>query len=227
MKYQPYPAYKDSGVEWLGEIPEGWSCLRGKFFFSLITEKSSTAEFRVALEHIASGSGKMVDIESEYDSDGVGFNIGDILFGKLRPYLAKVWQADRAGEAVGDFFVLRPFKSVESAFLKFYLLSSFFLGQADGSTFGAKMPRVSWEFVANFFFSAPSLPTQQSIAAFLDKETARIDSLIKDYEELIALLKEKRQALISHAVTRGLSELVKSCALIFSSMSFRACTFPS
>ena len=74
----------------------------------------------------------------------------------------------------------------------------------DGSTFGSKMPRASWEFVGKMPLPLPPLPEQIQIASFLDRECGKLDALQAKQERLIELLKEKRQALISHAVTKGL-----------------------
>lgn len=201
MRYKPYPKYKDSGVEWLGKIPEGWSQTKGRFAYSLITEKTDQVSTPIALENIEAASGKIIETETEFSSDGIPFLPGYILFGKLRPYLAKVWLATFSGQAVGDFFVLKPEQLVDSEYLKYLLLSEPFIAQADGSTFGAKMPRVDWQFMADFRFPLPPLCIQRSIAVFLDRETSKLDALVAETEGAIALLKEHRSALISDAVT--------------------------
>ena len=86
-----YETYKDSGIEWLGEIPEHWKVCRTKDIVSLITDKAAdTSLKKVALENIESKTGKYIDTDSEYESEGTLFQKDDILFGKLRPYLAKV-----------------------------------------------------------------------------------------------------------------------------------------
>ncbi|MDN4587166.1 hypothetical protein DBA29_01460 [Xenophilus aerolatus] len=158
----------------------------------------------MALEHIESWSGRFVPTEGEFEGEGVAFLAGDVLFGKLRPYLAKVYVAEDSGEAVGDFHILRPSAAVSPQFLQYQILNRAFIDVVDGSTFGSKMPRASWESLGNMPLVLPSFGEQTLIAAFLDHETAKIDALIAEQEKLIALLAEKRQATISHAVTRGL-----------------------
>ncbi|WP_427501311.1 restriction endonuclease subunit S [Methylomonas sp. MED-D] len=157
------------------------------------------------LENIESWSGRFIPTETTFEGEGVAFEGGDILFGKLRPYLAKAYLAEGSGEAVGDFHVLRPTTTTQSRFSQYQILNREFIAIVDGSTFGAKMPRVSWDFLGNMVLSAPPVPEQQAIAAFLDRETAKIDALIAEQQRLIELLKEKRQAVISHAVTKGLN----------------------
>jgi len=205
MSLPIYPAYRDSGTEWLGAVPAQWEVKRLKFVLRLLTNKTDRRSNPVALENIESWSGKLIPSETVFEGDGVAFARGDILFGKLRPYLAKVYLADSEGEAVGDFHVLRPLETVVARFAQYQMLSSAFITVVDGSTFGSKMPRASWEYVANMPFVVPSREEQEQIAAFLDRETGKIDSLINEQEKLLTLLAEKRQVTISHAVTRGLN----------------------
>jgi len=202
-----YPAYKDSGVEWLGEVPAGWDVKRLRHVVTLTTEKAATSGNPIALENIESWSGRVIPSETEYSGEGVAFHCGDILFGKLRPYLAKVAVAEKSGEAVGDFHVLRPQANTESRFLQLHLLAPAIVSVIDGSTYGSKMPRAGWDFMADLRLAIPPFPEQTAIAAFLDRETARIDGLVSEQRRLIALLREKRQAVISHAVTKGLNPI--------------------
>lgn len=205
MSLPTYPRYIDSGVEWLGPVPSHWEVHRLKTKVSLRTEKATERNYPVALENIESASGKFLPTEGEFEGEGVAFDAGDILFGKLRPYLAKVYLAKCVGEAVGDFHVLRPAKAMVGRFVQFQILSRAFINVVDGSTFGSKMPRASWEFLGNMPLVVPSVEEQTAIAAFLDRETGKIDALIAGQEKLLTLLAEKRQATISHAVTRGLN----------------------
>jgi len=204
-RYRPYPEYKDSGVERLGMVPEHWDMTPLKYGLRLLTEKSEKRRNSVALENIESWTGRFLSSESEYEGEGITFEIGDILFGKLRPYLAKAYRAEFEGEAVGDFHVLRPVQGIDGGYAQYLILNREFIADVDGSTYGSKMPRASWEFVGAMKITAPPLPEQIQIALFLDHETAKIDRLIAKQRELIALLNEKRQAVISHAVTKGLN----------------------
>ena len=208
MSFPPYPEYKDSGVAWLGEVPTHWAVNRLKHNLRLLTEKTDRRTNPVALENIEGWSGRYISTETEFEGDGVAFEQGDILFGKLRPYLAKVLLASAPGEAVGDFHVLRPQSGTNPRFAQYEMLNRSFIDIVDGSTFGSKMPRASWDFVGAMAMPTPPLGEQTVIAAFLDRETAKIDALVAEQEKLIALLKEKRQAVISHAVTKGLDSNV-------------------
>lgn len=204
MTFPAYPEYKDSGVEWLGEVPSHWEHRRLKWAVQLLTQKLNSGAPAVALENIESWSGRFLESDAEYQGQGTSFERGDILFGKLRPYLAKVALAEQEGEAVGDFHVFRPSKDVDGRFLQLQMLTRWFISVVDGSTFGAKMPRASWDFMSQLEIAVPPVWEQKAIAAFLDRETGKIDALVAEQEKLIELLKEKRQAVISHAVTKGL-----------------------
>ncbi len=214
MSLPRYPEYKASGVEWLGDVPVHWEVKRLKHNLKLLTEKTDRREHPVALENIESWSGRFIETESKFEGDGVAFNQGDILFGKLRPYLAKAYLATTAGEAVGDFHVMRPSVDVDGRFAQYQILNRDFIAIVDGSTFGAKMPRASWDFMCNMALTTPPKTEQQTIAAFLDRETGKIDALIAEQRHLVELLGEKRQAVISHAVTKGLNPNAPACACL-------------
>ena len=205
MSLPRYPKYKDSGVEWLGEVPGHWEVKRLKHNLHLLTEKTDRRQNPVALENIESWTGRFIATDTEFQGEGIAFTANDILFGKLRPYLAKAYRAESPGEAVGDFHVMRPTAGVDSRFAQYQILNRTFIDMVDGSTFGSKMPRASWEFVGGMPVTTPPLPEQTQIAAFLDRETAKIDALVAEQQRLMALLKEKRHAVISRAVTRGLN----------------------
>ena len=197
----PTVRLKPSNIDWLGEIPEHWEVRKLKYCFMLKTQKVTGARIPVALENIESWTGKYLPSESEFEGDGIAFESHDILFGKLRPYLAKVWAAEFAGEAIGDFFVLHPLKHMNSRFAAYYMRTSDFINLIDGSTFGSKMPRASWDFFSSTPINLPPLSEQQMIADFLARETAKIDSLIEKEKQIIEKMKEYRTALISAAVT--------------------------
>ncbi|AXA37898.1 restriction endonuclease subunit S [Rhizobium leguminosarum] len=200
-----YPSYRSSGVDWIGEIPDHWEVARFKHRLSLVTEKAGDEDHKVALENIESWTGRYIDTDTTYDGNGTSFRARDILFGKLRPYLAKAFLAGSDGQAVGDFHVLRPASQTDPRYAQYFVLSKEFISIVDGSTYGARMPRASWDFISSLPFPFPPIAEQEAIAAFLDRETAKIDALVEEQRRLIDLLKEKRQAVISHAVTNGLN----------------------
>ena len=138
---------------------------------------------------------------------GTDFEPGDVLFGKLRPYLAKAWVAEFPGRCTTEALVMEP-TSIDPRFLRSVCLSSRFVGDVDASTFGSKMPRAEWDFIGNMPVPVPVPDTQTAIADYLDLETARLDALVAAKERLLKLLAEKRRAIITRAVTRGLDPRV-------------------
>jgi len=198
----PDAPMKDSGIEWLGEVPGHWEVKRLKYFFKLITEKDYSLQTKkVALENIESWTGRFIDSEVDYQGEGISFLEGDVLFGKLRPYLAKVLNAKFSGASVGDIFVMRPKLGISSRFAFYRFLSELFIDIVNGSTFGAKMPRVSWDFIANLHIAMPNNNEQRTISDHLGRKTTTIDQTKLRIEKQINLLKEFRTALISEAVT--------------------------
>jgi type I restriction enzyme, S subunit len=206
----PYPEYKPSGVEWLGDIPADWQMKRLRFVAPASDQKLDAKPAGtpyLGLENIESRTGRLlldVPTETVYSSV-VAFRRGDVLFGKLRPYLAKVVRPDFDGVATTELLVLRPVSGVRSDFLCFRLLSPDFIGLVNSFTYGVKMPRASGEQVGNVAVAVPPIEEQRAIADFLDRETARTEGMVAKKERLIDLLQEKRTTLISHAVTKGLN----------------------
>ena len=134
------------------------------------------------------------------------FSKGNVLFGKLRPYLAKCVVADTDGVCSSEFLVLAPSDEVAPAYLNATMLMQEFIDVVDASTFGAKMPRADWGFIGQQRLPLPPPDEQDAIADYLDVEIARIDMLIHEKDGLIGLLKELRQSVIMEAVTKGLNK---------------------
>jgi CHAT domain len=114
---KPYSAYKDSDVPWLGDVPEHWEVGRLKRYAANVIEQTGEREagdIYVALEHVESWTGYLRDDELgvTFDSQVKRFRAGDVMFGKLRPYLAKVTRPCKHGVCVSEFFVLRPLRAL-------------------------------------------------------------------------------------------------------------------
>jgi type I restriction enzyme S subunit len=168
----------------------------------------------IGLENIESATGRLignpvatVDTTSPATAEGESlsntFERGDVLFGKLRPYLAKAWIAEFAGRCTTELLVMQPVEA-EARFLRYVCLCRDFIDAVDASTFGSKMPRADWDFIGNMPVPVPEWPRQRAIADYLDRETARLDALVAAKQRVLGLLAEKRRALITRAVTRGL-----------------------
>lgn len=208
-EWNSYPEYKESGVEWLGEVPAHWRLERLKNAVSSVVEKRpNEVRSLVAQEHIGSETGTLrqdVEIEEIEIRDHVLFESGDILFGKLRPYLRKYWLASFEGACPTELLVLRPkTRGLDRRFLFYSVQSEYFIALSESTSYGVKMPRTSWESLSVCSLTMPSLQEQQAIASFLDRETEKVDRLIARRRRLIELLEEKKSALTSRAVTKGL-----------------------
>ena len=197
----PNAPMKDSGVEWLRDVPESWVEQKIKFISKLINEKTSEKSNVIALENIESWTGKYIETESSFESDAVKFKKNDVLFGKLRPYLAKVYLVENQGEAVGDIYVLRPNKLIHPQFLKFFMLSEKFIDYVNSSTNGTKMPRANWDFIGCISIFLPHIKVQHEIVEYLESAVLKIELIINKQISLIEKLKEYRSSIISHAVT--------------------------
>jgi len=197
------------GVYWPGKLPSDWRVKRLKFVVHLVSAKAAYGESDLpymGLEHIESWTGRYLEDE-EASPDGVVsyFEPGDVLFGKLRPYLAKVHLARHRGACSTEALVLRASEELLPEYLRYFLVAPVTIANINSSTYGSKMPRASWDFIGNQLQPLPPLDQQQKIAAFLDRKTAEIDTLIAKKRRLLELLAEKRTALITRAVTKGLN----------------------
>ena len=211
----PYPEMRDSGVEWLGEIPDHWHGVELKRIAparpaaAVASPPDESTIWHLDLEHIAANTGR-VRVKhratiSEIGSSTVWFDESNVLYSKLRPYLNKVVTPDEPGIATSELIPLSPNPCVVTrSFLAYYLLSPGFVAHASRHVSGTKMPRVIPTLFWSHTVPLPPPPEQHAIARFLDDQTAKIDALVAKQRELIAQLREKRTALISHAVTKGL-----------------------
>ena len=200
MSFPRYEHYKESGVDWLGEVPEGWEIKRLKFLCNVQTGDKDTVNaiedgeypFFVrsqTIEHINSFT---FDCEAVLTAgDGVG--VGKV----FHHYTGKFDFHQRV-------YMMNNFRFMSGKFFFCYLSSMFHKVALEGGT-KSTVDSLRMPLFMNFEFFVPPLPEQQTISAFLDRETAKIDELVAEQERLIELLKEKRQVVISHAVTKGLN----------------------
>ena len=204
---KPYPRYKDSGVEWLGAVPAHWEVERLKGSLANIVDQAAESPHggtTVALENVEGWTGRVALANSplSFDSQLKRFRSGDVLFGKLRPYLAKVARLASDGLCVGEFLVLRPrHGSVLGPYFERLLRSKPIIDAVTASTYGAKMPRAAWRFIGGMPVVRPPLAEQAAIVRFLDHADRRIRRYIRAKEKLIALLEEQTQAMVHEAVT--------------------------
>ncbi|EKT4502305.1 restriction endonuclease subunit S [Flavobacterium psychrophilum] len=202
----PNATMKNSGIEWLGDIPKDWEVRKLKYSVSLNQHREFSNEEskinKIALENIESKTGRLLVGGNSFEGIGTIFKKDDVLFGKLRPYLAKVLAPNFEGSCVNEILVLTPNKEIwEREFLKFRMLSSEFIKIVDNSTFGSKMPRASWDFIGGLKISCPPIEEQKAIVDYIEKETAKFNKVIVTIEKETALTQEYRKALITEVVT--------------------------
>ncbi|MGM9697948.1 MAG: restriction endonuclease subunit S [Prevotella sp.] len=204
-----YESYKDSGVKWLGEIPGHWEVRRLKYSCKLVNNKTVKKLPYIELDNIESKSGKLISYSSnEPESICNAFEKGDILFCKLRPYLAKCIITEIEGKCSSELLVLRKFIG-ENQLLKYILLSYKLVEIINASTYGAKMPRASWNFIGNCIVPIPNVMEQKAIVDYINSVTSKIDEAISQQQKMIDLLNERKQIIIQNAVTKGLDPNVK------------------
>jgi len=200
-------ALKPSGVEWLGEVPEHWELRRLKFLASNTTNQTTTKtsdEIYLAMEHVQSWTGVARPLEGvvEFASTVKRFVADDVLFGKLRPYLAKVTRAKCNGVCVSEFLVLRSRgEIILPAYLELLLRCKRVIDLINSSTAGAKMPRADWTFIGNVRLPIPHKDEQEAILSHIEIETKDLGEAITRTEDEIKLIREYRDRLIADAVT--------------------------
>ena len=224
-RLKPYPSYKNSGVEWLGKLPEYWTCKRLRFVANINPKKSEirglASELSVSfvpMDAVGEYGGLLLDFCRPIASVLEGytyFREGDIVVAKITPCFENGKGAIGAGLENGVAFgttelhVIRPGPALDKHFLFYITLSDHFRRMGTASMYGAGgQKRVPAEFIRDFYHPLPGYEEQKVIAAFLDRETAKIDALIEKKDRLIELLQEKRTALITQAVTKGLDPTV-------------------
>ncbi len=226
MKHLAYPAYKPSGVAWLGEIPEHWDPVRLRYrakinpIRSEINGLPGTLDVSfVPMESVHEYGGLSLDQSRPLAEVSTGYTYfldGDVLAAKITPCFENGKGAiahdlmNGIGFGTTELHVLRPHPSMDRHFLFYVTISHAFRHLGAAEMYGAGgQKRVPEIFIRDFRQSIPPLKEQRTVASFLDRETARIDTLIEKKQRQIELLQEKRSALISHAVIKGLNPNVE------------------
>ena len=198
-RYKQYPEYRSSDIEWLGEIPTTWKLSRLKFM----------AKIKNGQDH------KSVETDEGYPVIGSG---GQFTYASQFTYDQESVLLGRKGTIDRPLYINEPFWTVDTMYYTviskdilpkylYYLALTIQFGRYSTNT---ALPSMTQEHLGNYIFATPKDKSDQdTIANFLDHETAKIDTLIKKQQHLIQLLKEKRQAVISHAVTKGLNPNAK------------------
>lgn len=183
-----------------------WRSCRIKDVASIISQKSDNLALPyIALDNIISWDGSFVPSDSASDGNSNLSAAGDVLFGKLRPYLAKGYIPNEDSLCSPEFIVLRPLADTNNKFLLYFLLSPQYIGYIRNQVAGTKMPRTNASQVGASDIKIPSKFEQEAIAAYLDKECEKIGREIELLERKADSYRRLRRSLINRAVTRGLN----------------------
>ena len=213
MQFKQYPSYKNSGVEWLGDVPEHWKIVRTKDIFNHRKEEALEDD-----EIVTAFRDGQVTLRKNRRTDGFtnsikehGYqhiNNGDLVIHEMDAFAGAIGVSDSSGKSTPVYTVC--YAKNENINHHFY--SHFFRTMAKTGFINslAKGIRVRstefrWNESRNVYLALPPQIDQQKIVSFLNTETTRIDNLIAKQEKLIELLEEQRKSIISHAVTKGLN----------------------
>ena len=195
---------KDSGIDWIGEIPEHWDFGKVKYFCRTRNQKYNKVMGEltyIALENIESWNNKFIETDSNYSLEDTNICCnGDIIFGKLRPYLAKVLQINKTSCCSTEFAVFYNFKGI-TGYFKYLFTTNIFICEVNNSTSGVKMPRASTDFINNMYIPIPPINEQQEIVTYLDSKCSEIDSIIETKKQQLELLEEYKKSIIYEYVT--------------------------
>jgi type I restriction enzyme S subunit len=192
--YHPYPNYKDSGIDWLGQVPEHWQIAQLKRLLSIQNgsdHKAIEAETGIPVY----GSGGVFAYANDYIYDGES-----VLLGR-KGTIDKPLYVNERFWTVDTMYWSKIMPNADGRFC-YYVATTIPFSRYSTNT---ALPSMTQTDLGSHLVAFPEKNEQKSISSFLDKETARIESLIAKKTRFIELLKEKRQALITHAVTKGLN----------------------
>lgn len=221
MNRPAYPKYKDSGVQWLGEVPEHWEVKRSRFTMRvnppapLLRNLEGDQEVSfVPMDAVNEYGGIRLDqtrLKNEVGGGYTEFQDGDVVIAKITPCFENgkgsiaTGLVNSAAYGTTELHVLRASLALDYRFLFYLTITDGYRKLGESEMYGAGgQKRVPPEFCKDFLTPLPPIYEQTAIADFLDRETGRIDTLVAKKRRLIALLGEKRTALISRTVTRGL-----------------------
>ena len=215
----PYPAMKDSGVPWLGEVPRHWKVLPNRALFAEVKERDHPEEQMLSVtitKGVIRQQALLVDSSKKDSSnqDKSAYKLvrpGDIAYNKMRAWQGSVGVSDYQGIVSPAYVVERPRDGTDSRYLHYLLRTPAFSKEAERWSYGitSDMWSLRPEHFKMIYGCLPPLPEQATIVSFLDHADRRIRRYIRAKQRLITLLEEQKQALIHQAVTRGLDPNVR------------------
>lgn len=214
--FPKYDQYKDSGVEWLGEIPEHWEANR---IFSILNQRVETGHGHLPILNITIKNGVQVeqfegDRKKRLIEDRSAYkraNAGDIAYNTMRMWQGAVGDVPEDGLVSPAYVVARPIKTFNTRYYSYLFRETLFQVETNRHSYGivSDRNRLYWQGFKNIVVPIPPKADQDCIVGFLDQKTAEIDALIAKKQSQIELLDEQKAILITRAVTRGLNPNAK------------------
>lgn len=215
-----YSEYKDSGIDWLGEIPSRWSVIPVKRLYQRVkrTNFPDLELLSVYRDYGVIPKSSRDDNNNKESDDLTPYQlvkVDDLVMNKMKAWQGSIAVSEYEGIVSPAYYVYSPRKlhseHVYSRYVHYLLRSPLYISQYMARSKGIRVNQ--WDLDAEAFerveILLPPKSEQEEIYSFLDRETSRINNLIAEKQTFINLLKEKRQALISHVVTKGLSPSVQ------------------
>lgn len=212
---RPYPAYKDSGVSWLGQLPEHWEALPNRALFAEVQDRGFASEDMLSVT-IARGVIRQTDLlrdsakKDSSNEDKSAYKLvqpGDIAYNKMRAWQGAIGISRHRGIVSPAYIIMRPREGVNANYLHYLLRTPPFAKEAERWSYGITSDQ--WSLRAEHFkmiyCSLPSAAEQAAIVRFLDYADLRIRCYIRAKQKLIKLLEEQKEATIHSAITRGLN----------------------
>ena len=212
MQFKQYPSYKNSGVEWLGDVPEHWQQKPIWSLFKRIKRTNFPTErlLSVYRDYGVIPKDSRDDNHNRASEDLTPYQLvcaNDLVINKMKAWQGSIAISELRGIVSPAYYIYQPKAEYHSKYIHFLIRSAYYIQSYKNYSKGIRVNQ--WDLESEAFthidLLLPSLDEQQKIVAFLDTETTRIDNLIAKQEKLIELLEEQRKSIISHAVTKGLN----------------------
>ena len=212
MEFKQYPSYKNSGVEWLGDVPEHWQQKPIWSLFKRIKRTNFPTErlLSVYRDYGVIPKDSRDDNHNRASEDLTPYQLvcaNDLVINKMKAWQGSIAISELRGIVSPAYYIYQPKAEYHSKYIHFLIRSAYYIQSYKNYSKGIRVNQ--WDLESEAFthidLLLPSLDEQQKIVAFLDTETTRIDNLIAKQEKLIELLEEQRKSIISHAVTKGLN----------------------
>ena len=212
MQFKQYPSYKNSGVEWLGDVPEHWQQKPIWSLFKRIKRTNFPTErlLSVYRDYGVIPKDSRDDNHNRASEDLTPYQLvcaNDLVINKMKAWQGSIAISELRGIVSPAYYIYQPKAEYHSKYIHFLIRSAYYIQSYKNYSKGIRVNQ--WDLESEAFthidLLLPSFDEQQKIVAFLDTETTRIDNLIAKQEKLIELLEEQRKSIISHAVTKGLN----------------------